>query len=105
MSLLVSVTNQNITRDALTIRIDVYVFPFEPNPDWSSFFAGGKEIWKYMKDTAVKWELEQFVLLKSKVKETLWDEEKGKWLVKVDRQGEEISDECDVLINASGFLK
>lgn len=58
-----------------------------------------------MKDTAVKWDLEQFVSFKSKVTETVWDDPNGKWHVKVDRQGQTINDECDVLINASGFLK
>lgn len=58
-----------------------------------------------MKDTAVKWGLEEFVSFNSRVNETVWDDEVGKWKVKVNCSGETISDECDVLINASGFLK
>ncbi|KAL2843694.1 hypothetical protein BJY01DRAFT_235534 [Aspergillus pseudoustus] len=84
--------------------IDVYVFPFEPNPNWSSFYAGSHEIWQYMKATAVKWKLEQFVQLDTRVTDTTWSEDAGKWLVKVERDGKTISDECDVLVNASGFL-
>lgn len=86
-------------------NLDVYVFPFEPNPNWSSFYVGSPEIWQYMKDTAVKWGLEKFVSFNSRVSETVWDDELGKWKVKVNCSGKTISDECDVLVNASGFLK
>jgi cation diffusion facilitator CzcD-associated flavoprotein CzcO len=58
-----------------------------------------------MKDTAVKWDLEQFVKYNSKVTDSLWDDDTGKWKVKIAQQGELIEDECDILVNASGFLK
>ncbi|KAJ5370220.1 uncharacterized protein N7496_006312 [Penicillium cataractarum] len=89
---------------ACDVPAHVYVFPFEPNPNWSSFYVHGPEIWQYMKDTAVKWGLEKFVSFNSRVNETVWDDEVGKWKIKVDYSGNTISDECDVLVNASGFL-
>jgi hypothetical protein len=58
-----------------------------------------------MKDTAVKWDLEKFVKYNSRVTDSVWDDDKGKWMVKIDTQGTVIEDQCDVLINASGFLK
>ena len=84
---------------------DSYIFPFEPNPNWSSFYVGGPEIWQYVKETATKWQLEQFVQYNSRVTDSIWDDESGKWKVKIDRHGQIIADECDVLINASGILK
>lgn len=58
-----------------------------------------------MKDTAIKWDLEQFVQYNSRVTDSIWDDEIGKWKVKVAQEGKSIEDECDILINASGFLK
>lgn len=58
-----------------------------------------------MKDTAKKWDLERHMLFNSKVIDSIWDECSGKWRLKVDHQGEIINDECDVLINATGFLQ
>ncbi|KAJ5742512.1 uncharacterized protein N7511_011531 [Penicillium nucicola] len=89
---------------ACDVPAHVYVFPFQPNPNWSSFYVGSEEIWNYMKDTAVKWGLEKFVSFNSRVNETVWDDDKGKWHVNVSKADETIQDECDVLINASGFL-
>ena len=39
------------------------------------------------------------------VTDSIWDEERGKWKIKIDQDGEIIDDECDVLVNASGVLK
>lgn len=58
-----------------------------------------------MKDTAVKWGLEDFVIFNAKVTDSLWDEDSGKWKMKIDQQGATVEDECDVLVNGSGFLK
>lgn len=35
----------------------------------------------------------------------MWDDDKGKWQVKVAKEDKTMQDECDVLINVSGFLK
>ncbi|KAI2669725.1 hypothetical protein CBS147355_9719 [Penicillium roqueforti] len=63
---------------ACDVPAHVYVFPFQPNPNWSSFYVGSEEIWEYMKDTAIKWDLEKFVSFNSRVNETVWDDDKGK---------------------------
>ncbi|KIY00979.1 uncharacterized protein Z520_03645 [Fonsecaea multimorphosa CBS 102226] len=81
-----------------------YVFQFEPNPNWSSFYAGGAEIWRYIKDTAIKYDLLPFVSLRSKVTDSTWNEEAGKWKLRISQDGTTIEDECDILINASGIL-
>lgn len=39
------------------------------------------------------------------MKETIWDEESGKWKIKIEQGGEIKEDEADFVINASGFLK
>ncbi|KAI8716032.1 hypothetical protein NCS52_00895700 [Fusarium sp. LHS14.1] len=66
----------------LTAHRQIPVFPFEPNPNWTSFYACGPEIWRYMKDTSVN----------------------GKWKLSINQLGNVIEDECDIFVNASGFL-
>ena len=90
---------------ACDVPAHIYTFPFEPNPDWSTFYASGSEIWAYMKRTTDKYKLDRHVQLRSKLLESAWDEGSGKWLLKIDQDGQIKEDECDVLINASGFLK
>ncbi|GAB1217436.1 hypothetical protein ATERTT37_006675 [Aspergillus terreus] len=90
---------------ACDIPAHVYTFPFEPNPNWSSFYAEGAEIWQYIKHTAIKYGLEERVQLESKVTESVWDESVGRWKVKIEKGGEVFTDEAEVLINGSGILK
>jgi hypothetical protein len=39
------------------------------------------------------------------VKEATWNEVSGKWSLKIRHHNEEVEDECDILIDGSGFLK
>lgn len=36
--------------------------------------------------------------------ETIWDDHSAKWNIKIDRNGQVVEDQADVLINGSGFL-
>jgi cation diffusion facilitator CzcD-associated flavoprotein CzcO len=81
------------------------VFPFEGNPDWSSFYAGQAEIQAYIKRTAKKWDLCKHVQLNTEILETIWDEDSAKWKIKLRYDDEVQEDEADFLINGSGFLK
>jgi len=84
---------------------DAYTFLFEPNPDWSRFYAPGPEIQAYIKRTVKKYNLDGQVQLNSRVLETVWDQDLGKWKVKVEVDGVIKEDEADILVNGSGFLK
>lgn len=64
-----------------------------------------EEIQGYIKRTAEKYNLAKYVQLSTTIKETIWDEESGKWKIKLEQGGEVKEDEADYLINASGFLK
>lgn len=88
-----------------TYNPDVYVFPFEGNPDWSSFYATQPEIQAYIKRTAQKWDLYKHVQLKTTIHETIWDEESGRWKILLEQDGQMKRDEADFIINGSGFLK
>ncbi|KAM5361410.1 hypothetical protein ACJZ2D_013100 [Fusarium nematophilum] len=81
-----------------------YTLSFEPNPDWSSFYATGPEIWEYIKRTTKKYNLDERVQFNSKILSTIWDDNKGKWLIQVQSNGVIKEDEADVVINGAGIL-
>lgn len=85
--------------------IDVYIFPFEPNVQWSEFYSSGTEIQAYIERTADKYGLREHVKFNSKVLESIWDGDHGKWKLKIDQGSRIIEDECDVLVSAVGWLK
>ena len=89
----------------IDVHLDAYTFLFEPNPTWSQFYAPGPEIEDYIQRTTKKWNLDKDVQFNTRVTETVWDEELGKWKVVVDQNGTITHDEADILVNASGFLK
>lgn len=86
-------------------HLDCYTFLFEPNPNWSSFYAPGPEIEQYIQRTVKKWNLDRNVQFNSRVLETIWDDNAGKWKIQVDQAGTIIHDEVDILVNATGFLR
>ncbi|KAL5320140.1 hypothetical protein ACEPPN_010941 [Leptodophora sp. 'Broadleaf-Isolate-01'] len=89
---------------ACDVPAHIYTFLFEPNPDWTSFFATGPEIWRYIKRTSDKYDLARQVQFNSRLVESVWDQDKGKWRLKIDQSGTIIEDEADILINSSGIL-
>jgi len=40
-----------------------YTYPFEPNPEWSNFYAGAAEILQYFQNFAKKYELNKYIKL------------------------------------------
>lgn len=86
------------------IPAHIYVFTWEPNPDWSSFYASGPEIFAYIKRTAAKYNLTKDVQLNSKVISAKWNEVDGKWHVQIERNGKIVQDVGDLLVNGGGCL-
>lgn len=84
---------------------DIYTFSFEPNPDWTTFYAKGPEIWDYIKRTTIKYNLDRDVQLNTTIESAIWDDATKKWKIKADFEGGIIEDEADILINGSGILK
>ncbi|KAM5344687.1 hypothetical protein ACJ41O_010549 [Fusarium nematophilum] len=89
---------------ACDVPAHIYTFSFEPNPDWTSFYASGPEIWDYIKRTTNKYNLDERVQFNTKVVSSIWDDGAGKWKIQVERNGTIVKDEADVLINGSGIL-
>lgn len=83
----------------------MYTFPFEPHPTWSSFFAEAPEIKAYIEKATKKWNLDKNVQFHTKMVESHWNDETGKWKVTLERDGKTFEDEAEILVDATGFLK
>ncbi|KAF2172704.1 hypothetical protein M409DRAFT_16665 [Zasmidium cellare ATCC 36951] len=84
----------------------IYAFPFDPNPNWSRFYASGPEIEDHIKRTARKWNLDRDVKLNTKVVAAVWQEDQGQWKVTVEEvtSGAQREEICDILISSQGVL-
>lgn len=83
-----------------------YQFSFWRKPDWKSYYSGAEEIRQYLKDFAVKNDLEKFVQFRHKVQEARWNQEKGVWQLKGQREdGSDFTDEGEILASCHGVLK
>ena len=56
-----------------------YVYTFEPNPQWSTFYAPAAEIQQYLQNVTEKYSVDRFLKLKHKVTSCVWDSAKLKW--------------------------
>jgi cation diffusion facilitator CzcD-associated flavoprotein CzcO len=94
------------SRCACDVPAHNYTWSFEPKLDWSGVYAGSKEIFNYFDTFANKHGLKSFIKTEHQVAGAYWNHEKGGYDVKIKdlKTNTEISDHCDVLINASGIL-
>jgi len=83
-----------------------YTWSFEPKLDWSAVYASSKQIYDYFNNFATKYGLHDYVKTKHQVSGAYWNEERGGYDVKIQdlKAGREISDHCDILVNAGGIL-
>ncbi|KAI3002567.1 hypothetical protein CBS147346_5793 [Aspergillus niger] len=83
-----------------------YVYSFEPKSDWSSVYAGSREIRGYFNDFANKYGLRKYIHTSHVVTETNWIEESGQWQVTATdlTTGYTVHDWCHILIHATGYL-
>ncbi|CAI7582011.1 unnamed protein product [Penicillium bialowiezense] len=109
---------------ACDIPAHTYQASFEPNKAWSSFYAKAPEIHRYWKGIAEKYGCMSSIKFRRQASEAVWNEESSKWHLKVlvwlsilcepvltfvlqiqdlDTSST-ITDDCDVLIQATGTL-
>ncbi|KAI5309586.1 hypothetical protein KEM55_002890 [Ascosphaera atra] len=84
-----------------------YQFAWEPNPNWSAYYAPGPEIFQYFQGVAKKYDLYRWIKLNHMVTSAIWDEESATWKLEIQntRTGEIVKDWAHVFINGGGFLK
>jgi 4-hydroxyacetophenone monooxygenase len=90
-------------------RVDVanhfYSYSFEPNPDWSDYYARRDELEGYVEHCADKYGVRSRIRFETEVVAATWIEERRCWRVRVrTRSGAEETLEADALISAVGML-
>ncbi|KAK5627116.1 hypothetical protein RRF57_002831 [Xylaria bambusicola] len=91
---------------ACDIPAHSYQYTFNPNPNWSSFYAPGSEICAYLQETAKTFGAMRFIKLLHEVVSCTWDDKVKKWVLSVRKvdSGEVFDDDADVLVVARGGL-
>lgn len=86
----------------------VYQYTFEPNKEWSKFFAGGAEILTYIQGVAKKYGVDRKVKYNTTVTGAEWDESEGVWNITANRvengSTSRVETQAEVLISAVGIL-
>ena len=83
-----------------------YAYSFAPKPDWPNYYATSEQIHDYMHGVSDQYDCNRFIKYRHSVKSAIWNEQKGKWEMKIQNgDGAIIDDEVDVFINAGGVLK
>ncbi|ROT36335.1 FAD/NAD(P)-binding domain-containing protein [Sodiomyces alkalinus F11] len=91
---------------ACDIPSHLYTFSWDPNPNWSHYFAYGDEIQRYFEGFAERHGSKKYMKLNTKVVECRWDEPKGLWSITLEDQvtKDTWQDWCHVLVNGTGIL-
>ncbi|ORY17468.1 hypothetical protein BCR34DRAFT_621904 [Clohesyomyces aquaticus] len=89
---------------ACDVPAHAYTYSFEPNPNWTSFYAYAPEIRQYFDNFAKKYDLMPHVKLNSRVRSATWVEADGQYDVEIESNGEVVQDRCHIFINCTGFL-
>jgi len=67
-----------------------YQLSFAPNPDWSRLFAPGPELYRYLRDTATRLGLYDYLIADTEVVQQQWDDEAGLWRLSI-RDGQPLT--------------
>jgi len=94
---------------ACDIPSHAYTYAFALNPDWPSFFSPSENIWSYLDRVANTFQLRQYMRFRSEITRCEWQEASSTWKIWIgttSAEGEvtESTDECDVLLHATGVL-
>lgn len=73
----------NLTTSYSDIPAHTYQATFEPNKEWSSFYATSPEIHRYWKRIVDKYGCMKYIKLRQQVEAATWDENTSKWNVQV----------------------
>ena len=93
-------------RSAIDEIAHSYQYTFAPNPYWSSLYAPGREIQKYLQDVAEKYGATRFIKTQHKVEKCVWDADDKQWHITVQNTstGETFEESANIVIAARGQL-
>lgn len=75
--------NADSTASGSDIPAHTYQATFEPNKEWTSFYATAPEIHRYWKRVVDKYGCMKYIKLRQQVEGATWDEVTSKWNVQV----------------------
>src|SRR6202022_3472713 len=82
-----------------------YSYAFEPNHDWSHFFAKRDELWNYFERVADRYDLRRHIRLSTEVVEASYDETTALWrIVAAGSDGVRQELNARILVSAVGVL-
>jgi 4-hydroxyacetophenone monooxygenase len=82
-----------------------YSFAFEPNHDWSHFFAKRDELWQYFERVADKYDLRKYIRFGTEVVDARYDEANASWRILAQgAEGKRQTLVARVLVSAVGVL-
>ena len=84
---------------ACDVPAHLYTYSFEPNPEWSSYYASGQEIYDYFERVAKKYNVIECIRFNEEIEYCEFVD--GKWKVRTSTGRE---DEAEVIIAATGVL-
>ena len=84
---------------ACDVPAHMYTLSFEPNPNWSRFFARGPEIKQYFEHVADKYDVKRDIRFNEAVTDAKYDD--GQWTIKTDKSQTYIA---DFIVCATGIL-
>ncbi len=90
-------------------RVDIanhfYCYSFEPNSDWSEYFAQKDELRAYFENCAKKYGVLNNISFQTEVESAKWNERNSRWSVCLrTREGNEEDREFDAIVSAVGQL-
>jgi cation diffusion facilitator CzcD-associated flavoprotein CzcO len=89
----------------IDIPAHTYQATFEPNKEWSTFYAKAPEIHQYWKHVAEKYGCMEYIKLRQRIFEAVWDEKQSKWDLRVCQFSHRISSGIDLISLDSRFGK
>lgn len=82
-----------------------YSYSFEPNHNWSHFFANREELWRYFEGVADKHDLRRRTYFNTEVTACAYDAERKRWTVTARRvDGSTFDLEANAVMSAVGIL-
>lgn len=84
----------------------MYQYTWNPKV-WGEYYATGPEILQYFKSTVEEYCLSDLIRLRHRVDKAEWNDNEGRWRLSITdlESKEQFEDECDIFVNAMGFLK
>lgn len=75
-------------------------------PQWSAFYAPGREILSYLQNVVDKYKVSQYIRLRHELTSAKWDDASGKWALTIRNNAtqESFVDTADLVLSATGGL-